>query len=269
MAHHRSSSPLLVDAWVVLECARSGHLADLVGRSGIGIGSLAREALLAGEGALDVGTRRLLAGVAVWSATSSEVRALLARDGCAGLSVGEVEALALVLARGVGYCTDQPIAVEVMRRLGARRRLVPLARVLARSERRLLIAWLAGRVTRVRLQGEVERERQRAADAVKLFEEASMRLREAFQKLADDALGRFHERAARDLQARQQAIEGLVKPVGESLERRGLVSARRFEELGVVAAEELPEVPAAERTVRELQAGELRGLDDVTEGDDE
>lgn len=37
-----------------------------------------------------------------------------------------------------------------------------------------------------------------------------------------------------------------------SLARRVLVSARRFEELGVVAPEELPDVPEVERTPRGL-----------------
>lgn len=48
-----------------------------------------------------------------------------------------------------------------------------------------------------------------------------------------------------------------------------LVSARRFEELGVVAAEELPEAPAVDRAVRELRAGEAQALDEGTENDHE
>jgi DNA recombination protein RmuC len=63
-----------------------------------------------------------------------------------------------------------------------------------------------------------------------------------------------------------EAVGAYDDAVG-SLERGVLVSARRFEELGVAAVEQVAEVPAVGRVVRKLEAGKVRRLEELTEGD--
>lgn len=48
-----------------------------------------------------------------------------------GLGEGEIESLALVLARGLEYCAGEPVVREALRRLGVSGRWVPLATLLA------------------------------------------------------------------------------------------------------------------------------------------
>jgi DNA recombination protein RmuC len=85
-----------------------------------------------------------------------------------------------------------------------------------------------------RLESTLEHERQSAAEKLDLLDRASDQLREAFQALASDALQsnnqsflelarasleKFQSEAKGDLQARQQAVEILVAPIKESLNR--------------------------------------------------
>ncbi len=87
---------------------------------------------------------------------------------------------------------------------------------------------------RVQLQEELKSERQSSEEKLELLEEAEKRLRETFQALSGEALRSnnraflelarsslesFQRSAAGDLDARQQAIDALVAPVHESLER--------------------------------------------------
>jgi DNA recombination protein RmuC len=75
--------------------------------------------------------------------------------------------------------------------------------------------------------------------------------RELYERLATLA-GHF-----RDLGGRlDAAIDSYNKAIG-SLEGRVLVSARRFPELGVSRAKDLPELPTVDRTARTLQAPEI------------
>jgi DNA recombination protein RmuC len=97
-----------------------------------------------------------------------------------------------------------------------------------------LIAWLAGRASRARLAAELGAERRSTVEKVRLLGETEVRLREAFQALSAEALrqnnesflalaqtrlGQVREQTAAELDARQQAIEALVKPVRETLVR--------------------------------------------------
>ena len=55
-----------------------------------------------------------------------------------------------------------------------------------------------------------------------------------------------------------RTVEAYNRTVG-TIETRVLVTARRFKELGVSAAEPIPEVATVERTPRPLQAPEMAG----------
>lgn len=85
-----------------------------------------------------------------------------------------------------------------------------------------------------RLESTLQHERQLATEKLDLLDRASHQLREAFQVLAGDALQsnnqsflelarasleRFQSEAKGDLEARQQAVETLVAPIKESLNR--------------------------------------------------
>ena len=68
-----------------------------------------------------------------------------------------------------------------------------------------------------------------------------------------------------------RTVEAYNRTVG-TIESRVLVTARRFKELGVSAAEPIPEVPTVERTPRPLQAPEMADLfggPDRTEDEDD
>ncbi len=92
------------------------------------------------------------------------------------------------------------------------------------------------RAAEARLAAELQAEKAASAEKLALVQGAEIALREAFQALsaealqsnntafltlAKTALGEFRESAAGDLGARQQAIDELVKPIRESLERVG------------------------------------------------
>jgi len=85
-----------------------------------------------------------------------------------------------------------------------------------------------------RLQTTIEKERQAAADKIRLLDEAQARLSDAFKALSAEALrdnnasflhlanatlAKFQETARGDLDLRQQAIGDLVKPLKESLQK--------------------------------------------------
>ena len=84
------------------------------------------------------------------------------------------------------------------------------------------------------VQATAEAERRAAEDKLRLVEEAGGRLREAFALLSSEALrqnsqafleltraslAEFHSHASHDLEARQQAVGELVRPLREALER--------------------------------------------------
>jgi DNA recombination protein RmuC len=90
------------------------------------------------------------------------------------------------------------------------------------------------REVRARLEAELEGERRLAAERVAMLESGEARLRDAFEALSRRALdvnnrsflelarvhlGQFQQGARSDLEARQTAIDQLLRPVRESLER--------------------------------------------------
>src|SRR5215468_2678096 len=90
------------------------------------------------------------------------------------------------------------------------------------------------REARARLEAELEGERRLATERVTMVEAGEARLREAFEALARRALdvnnrsflelarvqlGQFQQGARSDLEARQTAIDQLLRPVRESLQR--------------------------------------------------
>ncbi len=62
-----------------------------------------------------------------------------------------------------------------------------------------------------------------------------------------------------------RTVEAYNRTVG-TIESRVLVTARRFKELGVSAAEPIPTVPIVERSPRPLQAPEMADLFGMPDG---
>jgi DNA recombination protein RmuC len=100
-----------------------------------------------------------------------------------------------------------------------------------------LAAWLYARARVARLELELEHEREGAAQRVELLRQAKEELGASFRAATADALrqnntsflelarsefAQLQIRATEDLGRRQQAVEHLVKPIHESLERVGL-----------------------------------------------
>lgn len=92
------------------------------------------------------------------------------------------------------------------------------------------------KVAEVELKTRMEQEQKAAAEKLALVEDARQKLADAFKALSDDALKsnnqafltlaketleRFQAGAKSDLETRQTAIQELVKPLGESLEKVG------------------------------------------------
>lgn len=88
------------------------------------------------------------------------------------------------------------------------------------------------RANNAELQERLEQERRGAAEKLALLEDARLRLADAFKALSVDALqsnnqrflelarenlGHFQQRAQGDLEARQKAMDSLIKPISESL----------------------------------------------------
>jgi DNA recombination protein RmuC len=96
------------------------------------------------------------------------------------------------------------------------------------------IVWLLMRPEAARLRTTIEKEREAAAERLRLLEDAQARLSDAFKAISSEALQnnnqsflhlakatleKFQETAKGDLELRQQAIGDLVKPLRESLEK--------------------------------------------------
>ena len=97
-----------------------------------------------------------------------------------------------------------------------------------------LIVWLLMRPETTRLRTTIEKEREAAAERLRLLEDAQARLSDAFKAMSSEALQnnnqsflhlakatleKFQETARGDLELRQQAIGDLVRPLRESLEK--------------------------------------------------
>jgi DNA recombination protein RmuC len=130
------------------------------------------------------------------------------------------------------------------------------------------------RASEARLEGALASERALSAEKLAVVNSAESALREAFQALsaralqdnnaaflalAKSALGEFQERASGDLEHRRQAIDHLVKPIRDSLERVGsqLQSVEK-ERVGAYAA--LTEQVQALATSQQQLQGETANL---------
>jgi DNA recombination protein RmuC len=97
-----------------------------------------------------------------------------------------------------------------------------------------LAAWLAGRGTTARLEERAAAERRAAAEKLELLERTEAKLRDAFASLSAEALrrnnqsfldlartklGEFQQSASSELDKRRQAVDDLVRPIGEALAR--------------------------------------------------
>jgi DNA recombination protein RmuC len=97
-----------------------------------------------------------------------------------------------------------------------------------------ILVWLLMRPEAARLRTTIEKEREAAAERLRLLEDAQARLSDAFKAMSSEALQnnnqsflhlakatleKFQETARGDLELRQQAIGELVKPLRESLEK--------------------------------------------------
>lgn len=100
------------------------------------------------------------------------------------------------------------------------------------AEREKSVAGLAARIAE--LETRLSEERKAASEKLALLDEAQCKLSDAFKALCAEALQsnnrsflhlatttllRFHESAKSDLEARQNAVDGLVRPLRESLEK--------------------------------------------------
>ncbi len=97
-----------------------------------------------------------------------------------------------------------------------------------------LVGWLASRPAQTRLQTELEKDRAVHAERLRAYDEAGVKLRDAFGALSADALKTNNEaflslaetrlreartEAAGDIDARKQAIEHLLAPMAKTLEQ--------------------------------------------------
>lgn len=132
-----SGSRCLVDAMVLIDGARYGFLDPLLGGYRIAV---ARAALgevrywrdeQGNRHPVDLGPYVVAGRLAVEDATTAQMVALLKRVPSSALGAGELESLALVLARGERFCTADRAARRVMRELGVEGQWVALEELLS------------------------------------------------------------------------------------------------------------------------------------------
>jgi hypothetical protein len=125
---------------VLIDGARYGFLDPLLGAGSVAVARAAlgevrywRDA----EGVrhpIDLGPYVLAGRLAVEDATTAEMVALLKRIRSSALGAGELESLALVLARGERFCTADKAARRAMGELGVEDRWVALEELLGELE---------------------------------------------------------------------------------------------------------------------------------------
>jgi len=154
--------------------------------------------------------------------------------GLAGLLLGALLATLIARARHTRL-----LAMANERAADLAARLEERSRRTAELEINLADATADGadrRASEARLEAELKGERAASAEKLALVNAAEKALREAFQALsaealqsnnqafltlATTALGEFQQRASGDLENRRQAIDELIKPMRESLDRVG------------------------------------------------
>jgi DNA recombination protein RmuC len=138
----------------------------------------------------------------------------------------------------------------------------------------VLIGWLAVRPGQVRLQTELEKDRAVHAERLRAYEETETKLRETFQALSAEALNANNHafldlaetrlrdartQASADLDARKQAVEGLLAPMATTLEhvdREIKESERRRLETNAQLAQRMALLDATGQELR-AQTGRL------------
>lgn len=158
---------------------------------------------------------------------------------CIGLAAGASLVWFFLSARGArersGLAAEAATLSERLR--GKEQQLVELKSVLAANEERLRRAIDDNAGLQARLSGLAARlheERKGAEEKLAVLDEARVKLADAFKALSAEALQtnnksfldlarvtmeRFHEGASGDLEMRRKAIDELVKPMKESLEK--------------------------------------------------
>lgn len=128
---------------VLIDGARYGFLDPLLGGHRI---AAARAVLgevrywrdeQGGKQPIDLGQYVLAGRLTVEDATTAEMVALLKRIRSSALGAGELESLALVLARGERFCTADRAARRAMRELGLENRWVALEELLGEFDAEL------------------------------------------------------------------------------------------------------------------------------------
>jgi DNA recombination protein RmuC len=138
----------------------------------------------------------------------------------------------------------------------------------------VLIGWLAVRPGQVRLRTELEKDRAVHAERLRAYEETETKLRETFQALSAEALNANNHafldlaetrlrdartQASADLDARKQAVEGLLAPMATTLEhvdREIKESERRRLETNAQLAQRMALLDATGQELR-AQTGRL------------
>src|SRR5438128_4196464 len=141
----------------------------------------------------------------------------------------------------------------------------------------VMIGWLASRPARTRLRTELENDRAVHAERLKAYNDAEIKLRDAFQALSADALNannqaflslaetRLREartEAAGDIDARKKAIADLLAPMAKTLEqvdREIKDSERRRVETGAQLMQRIVSLDVAGQSLRD----ETRRLTDA------
>lgn len=128
---------------------------------------------------------------------------------------------------------QEQLRQETARRAAAEQSAEALPELL-RERDRLLQTLSERQATLAELGERLEQERRAAADKLALVDQAQLRLSDAFKALSAEALksnnqafielaqqnlARFQEGARADLDSRHQAVDALIKPIGESLAR--------------------------------------------------
>lgn len=133
-----SSSLCLVDAMVLVDGVKHGFLEALLNGSCIGVAESARGEVKyyrdeqGNKHPIDLTPQVQGGRLTVVKATAAEVQGLVAKRLQRRLGQGELESLALVVARGHDFCTADKTAVREMKDLGVLERWISLEELLAR-----------------------------------------------------------------------------------------------------------------------------------------
>ena len=132
-----SSSLCLADAHIFIDGAKYGFLNAFLATRTIGVASSAFVEVrfyrdqTGDEHPIDLQPFVDTGELTVVSATGSELQAFYARDVSTRLGAGEIESIALVMSRGMSFCTADYLAVKTMRDLGLYDRWISLEELLA------------------------------------------------------------------------------------------------------------------------------------------